>query len=68
MSAPVRAIDFIYFEFNDFVPKNGATGGSLNEISAWLSGFGFRYVATYTDYIVTRGDWFAVANCLMVLS
>ena len=61
-----RSIDFIYFEFNDFVPKDGTTGGSLNEISAYLSEFGFRFVATYTDYIVTQGDMFVVANALMV--
>lgn len=61
-----RAIDFIYFEFNDFMPKDGSSGGSLNEISAWLSGFGFRFIATYTEVVSALDDMFIVANCLMV--
>lgn len=61
-----KAVHFIYFEFNDFVSKTGATGGSLNEISTYLAEFGFRFVATYTDYLVPEGDMFVVANALVV--
>lgn len=58
-------IKFIYFEFNDFLPKSDVDGGSLLEIAQFLSTYGFSFVATYTDYIVTEGSYFAVANCLM---
>lgn len=61
-----RAIKFIYLEFNDFEPRRGAVGGSLSEIAAYLAKFGYRFVATYTDYIETDGEFFAVANALLV--
>jgi FkbM family methyltransferase len=58
-------VDLVYFEFNDFRCKPGATGGSLNEISDYLCDFSFRFIATYTDYVVTEGEPFVVANALM---
>ncbi len=61
-----NAIGFIYFEFNDVMPLPSARGGSFNEISEYLHRFDFRFVATYTDYIVTTGDMFVVANGLMI--
>ena len=60
------AVDFVIFEFNDFGTRDGASGGSLNEIGLFLSQFGMRFVATYTDYIVTKGEMFVVANALAV--
>ena len=61
-----RRIDFIQFEFNDFALKEGVSGGSLNQISDYISRFGFNFVATYTDYIQTKNGFFVVANALAV--
>jgi len=63
-----NSVDFAYFEFNDFEPKPGTTGGSLNEISAYLATFDFHFIATYTDRVVTEGELFVVANALLVRS
>ena len=60
-----NSITFVYFEFNDFLPRPGTEGGSLNEITNYLSNFGFQFVATYTDYIVTERKIFVVANVLL---
>lgn len=61
-----NAIAFIYFEFNDFIQEKSTNGGSLNEITEYLSSFGFQFVGTYTDYIVTEKKMFVVANALLV--
>jgi FkbM family methyltransferase len=60
------SVDFIYFEFNDFMPKLGTSGGAINEISTFLSAFDFHFLATYTDYVVTEGELFVVANALVI--
>ena len=60
-----NCISFIYFEFNGFTSEAGTNGGSLNEITEYLSKFGFQFVATYTDYIVTDQKMFVVANALL---
>jgi len=59
-----RRIGFIYTEFNDLRPKQGTTGGSLLPISDYLKPFGFRYIATYTDFILPDGDMHICANAL----
>jgi len=61
-------IDFILFEFNDFGTRKGANGGSLNEIGSFLSQYNFHFIGTYTDYIVTKGELFVVANALVARS
>ena len=61
-----RKIKMVYFEFNDYFAKEGVEGGSLHEVAEFLAPFGFCFVATYTDYIVTEGKFFVVANCLML--
>lgn len=61
-----RRIGFIYTEFNDLQPKQGTTGGSLLQISDYLALFDFRYVATYTDFILPNDDMFVCANALFV--
>jgi FkbM family methyltransferase len=61
-----KHIDFIQFEFNDFTLKEGASGGSLNQLSDYISQFGFSFVATYTDYIQTKNGYFVVGNALAV--
>ncbi len=60
-----NAITFIYFEFNNFVQEKGTSGGSLNEVTEFLSKFGFQFVGTYTDYILTENKMFVVANALL---
>ncbi len=60
-----NSVSFIYFEFNDFMPKAGTDGGSLNEVTEYLSRFGFHFVAIYTDYVKTEGGLFVVANALL---
>jgi FkbM family methyltransferase len=60
------AVDFVYFEFNDFGERPGAQGGSLCDIGSFLAAHNFHFVATYTDYIVTKRGYFAVANALAV--
>ena len=60
------AIGMVLFEFNDFVPREGSFGGSLVEIAQFLSGFGIRFLATYTVYVDGKEGIFVVADCLAV--
>jgi FkbM family methyltransferase len=62
-----QAFKFIYVEFNDLRPKEGAFGGGLTPIDDLLRPRGYRFVASYTDYIVTQGELFAVSNALFAL-
>jgi FkbM family methyltransferase len=58
------AIRFVYVEFNDLQPRMGTTGGGLCPMDALLRKFGFRFIATYNDYMVSEGEFFAVSNAL----
>lgn len=62
-----RRIRFVYFEFNDIQSDAQAQGGALLPIDTLLRRHGLRLVATYSDYIVTDGDLFQVANALYAL-
>jgi FkbM family methyltransferase len=62
-----REIKFIYAEFNDIFDEPGKSGGALVPICEFLYPFGFRFVAVYTDYVVTEGDYFAVHNALFAV-
>lgn len=62
-----HAIKFIYFEFNDLHPKEGRFGGALMPIDALLRPHGYRFVASYNDYIVTDREMFSVSNALYAL-
>lgn len=55
---------FVYVEFNDLLVREGVTGGALFPLAEYLSPFGLRYVATYTDFIKTDGAMLVVANAL----
>jgi FkbM family methyltransferase len=57
-------IRFVYTEFNDIFERAGRTGGALAPICSFLQPFGFRFVASYTDDVVTDGEFFAVHNAL----
>jgi FkbM family methyltransferase len=62
-----REIRFVYFEFNDIFEEAGRSGGALFPICDFLYPFGFRFVAVYTDYLVTEGEFFAVHNALFTV-
>jgi len=57
---------YVYTEFNDLQPRKGVTGGALVPIADLLARFGFRYVATYTDFILP-GEMHICANALFAL-
>jgi FkbM family methyltransferase len=61
------AISFVYFEFNDIQPDENSAGGALAPIDEFLRHYEYRFIASYTDYIVTNGDLFAVSNALYAL-
>jgi FkbM family methyltransferase len=62
-----REIKFVYAEFNDIFEGAGGSGGALFPICDFLYSFGFRFVATYTDYLVTEGEFFGVHNALFAV-
>jgi len=61
------AVKFIYFEFNDLRPREGVHGGALLPFDELLWPYGYRFVATYTDYIVVDSEVFNLANALFAL-
>lgn len=63
-----RAIKFIYVEFNDLQPKEGAFGGALMPFDVLLRPYGYRFVASYNDYIGAEGEMFSVSNALFALT
>ena len=62
-------VRFVYAEFNDMSFRRGATGGALTPISDFLAPFGFRFVATYPDYmeITNEVEMHVGANALFVI-
>jgi len=62
-----RAVRFVLVEFNDLVAKEGVFGGALLPFDELLRPMGFRFVATYNDYIGIRGEMFGVSNALFCL-
>jgi hypothetical protein len=50
-------------------PRPGATGGALIPISDFLAPFGFRFIATYPDYmeITNETEMHVGANVFFVL-
>jgi len=62
-----RAIKFIYFEFNDIAPRSGTSGGALMPIDQLIRPEGYRFIATYNDYVVPEGELFLVSNALYAL-
>lgn len=62
-----RAVKFIYVEFNDLQPKDGVFGGALMPFDMLLRPYGYRFVASYNDYIGTSGEMFSVSNALFAL-
>ena len=62
-----RAVKFVLVEFNDLRPREGVFGGALMPCEDLLGPFGFRFVATYNDYISTGGEMFSVSKALFCL-
>jgi FkbM family methyltransferase len=62
-----QSIRFILVEFNELQPREGVFGGALMPFENMLSPFGFRFVASYNDYIKTQGEMFFVSNALFCL-
>jgi FkbM family methyltransferase len=62
-----RAVKFVLVEFNDLLPKEGVFGGGLMPCQDLLGPFGFRFVASYNDYISTGGEMFSVFKALFCL-
>jgi FkbM family methyltransferase len=63
-----HGVRFVYAEYNDILQRSGTTGGALAPISALLESYGFSFVASYTDDVVTDGEFFAVHNALFAAS
>jgi FkbM family methyltransferase len=57
-------IDFVYLEFNTVHPRDGASGGALAPLASFLTPFGFHLVSTYTDWLLTTGEFFSGFNAL----
>jgi len=62
-----HGIKFIYVEFNDLQPTPGTFGGALIPIDTLLRPYGYRFIASYMDYIVTEGEMFLLSNALFAL-
>jgi FkbM family methyltransferase len=62
-----RCVPFIYVEFNDLRPKEGAFGGSLLPFDELLRPYGYRFIASYNDFVITEGEFFMVSNALFAL-
>ena len=61
-----RRVRFVHVEFNTLLPKPGTTGGALLPLSEILEPLGFRFVASYPEYMITSGDLFVTSNALFV--
>jgi FkbM family methyltransferase len=57
-------IDFVYVEFNTLFPKEGTSGGALFPIADFLTPLGFTLISTYTDFVMTEGEFFGGYNAL----
>ena len=59
-----QAIKFIYFEFNDIKSRSGTSGGAIIPIDQLIRPHGYRFIATYNDYVIPEGELFLVSNAL----
>ena len=62
------SVRFVYLEYNDLQPRENSVGGALGPVAQLLNEYGFRFVASYNDYIVSEGEFFNVSNALFVLA
>ena len=57
-------VRFVYVEFNTLLNREGTLGGALLPISSLLEPAGFKFVATYPEYMITSGEFFVTSNAL----
>jgi FkbM family methyltransferase len=62
-----QAIKFISFEFNDIGPRRDTSSGALAPIDQLIRPHGYRFIATYNDCVVTKGELLLVSNALYAL-
>ena len=62
-----HAVKFIYLEFNQITGSSKQVRGSLCPMAEILAPFGFKFVASYNDYIVPEDGFFMVSNALFAL-
>jgi FkbM family methyltransferase len=62
-----QAIKFIYVEFNDIIARRDASGGALEPIDQLIRPLGYRFIATYNDFVVPDAELFLVSNALYAL-
>jgi FkbM family methyltransferase len=62
-----QAIKFIYFEFNDICPRRDDSGGALAPIDQLIRPHGYRFIATYNDFVKLGGEPFINSNALYAL-
>jgi FkbM family methyltransferase len=58
------AVRFLTTEFYRPLPIPGRVGGGLSEVTEFLAGYGFEFVAAYTDYVLPEKRYFGVHNAL----
>ncbi len=59
-------IRFIYIEFNTLRPREGTSGGALLPIGELLEPAGFKFIASYPEYMITTGEFFVTSNALFL--
>jgi hypothetical protein len=57
-------IRFVLTEFTSTFGRAESTGGALVPICAFLEPFGFCFVTSCTDFVVTDGEFYANYNAL----
>jgi FkbM family methyltransferase len=63
-----QAIKFILFEFCDIDDRNNSNnGGIVAPIDKLIRPYGYRFIATYNDYVIPWGELFLVSNALYAL-
>ena len=62
-----HAVKFIYLEFNQIAGSSDQNRGFLCPLADMLAHFGFKFVASYNDYIRPEIGFFAVSNALFAL-
>jgi hypothetical protein len=55
-------------KLNSTLPQADTPGGALAPIGALLEPLGFRFVASYAEYMTTTDDLFATSDALFVNS
>jgi FkbM family methyltransferase len=61
------AVKFVYVEFNELQQRGDAVAGALAPIDTLLRQYGFKFIASYVDYVIPTGEMFSVSNALFAL-